>query len=231
MLHKFSDALSTFGLRKAPPVDLESAMRQLEAQHAAEDALIPSVPLQSRHIRNLKVVLDRSEFLDYMPKNGVAAEIGIAHGDFSAMILERTSPRLLHLIDYFDSRDTSAGQYDEIAARFAPQVAAGEVVIHKGLSTDALAKFPDAYFDWVYLDTGHDYASTVLELELCRHKVKPDGIIAGHDYVTGAWSGWYRYGVVEAVHAVCVEHDYEMLYLTHEPHRHLSFALRALGSQ
>jgi hypothetical protein len=210
---------------------LEAAKQQLEAQHAAEGALIPSVSLQSRHIRNLKVVLDRSEFLDCMPKNSVAAEIGIAQGDFSAMILERTNPRTLHLIDYFDFNDFSAGQYSEIAARFAPQVAAGEVVIHKGLSTVELAKFPDAYFDWVYLDTGHDYASTVLELELCRHKVKPGGIIAGHDYVTGAWSSWYRYGVIEAVHAVCVEHDYEMLYLTHEPHRHLSFALCSINSQ
>ena len=78
----------------------------------------------------------------------------------------------------------------------------------------------------MYLDTGHDFTTTYQELEMCCAKVKPGGIIGGHDYVTGHWLGWYRYSVIEAVNTFCVKYNWEMIYLTHEAHRHLSYALR-----
>ena len=110
----------------------------------------------------------------------------------------------------------------------AAQIQDGQVVIHQGLSTAELAKFPDMYFDWVYLDTSHDYESTRQELELCRAKVKANGSLTGHDYVTGYWVGHCRYGVIEAVHAFCIQYDWEMIYLTHETHRHLSFVIQPM---
>jgi predicted O-methyltransferase YrrM len=115
-----------------------------------------------------------------------------------------------------------------VEGRFREEIAAGKVVIDLGLSTDALPKFPDATFDWVYIDTDHGYPITAAELEIARTKVKPGGIIAGHDYVTGNWDGGIRYGVVEAVHEFCVKHDWELILLTHETDRHLSFAIRRI---
>ena len=35
---------------------------------------------------------------------------------------------------------------------------------------------------WAYVDLTHRYAPTVKELELLRRKVRPGGIIAGHDW-------------------------------------------------
>ena len=38
------------------------------------------------------------------------------------------------------------------------------------------------FFDFIYIDTTHQYDQTVLELELAYKKIKNNGIVAGHDY-------------------------------------------------
>jgi hypothetical protein len=83
----------------------------------------------------------------------------------------------------------------------------------------------------VYIDTSHAYEQTVKELELCRHKVKSGGIIAGHDYCQGSIARSISYGVVQAVHEFCTTHDWEMVYLTLEDHMHWSYALSAINDR
>ena len=59
----------------------------------------------------------------------------------------------------------------------------------------------------------HDYATPAIELVLIRSKMKPSGLICGHDYTHAAGSAYYErveskdrgdaynsYGVIEAVH-------------------------------
>jgi predicted O-methyltransferase YrrM len=196
---------------------------------SAQSARIPKVELEARHIANLRIVTDRKAFLEQLPKGGVVAEAGVDHGDFSAMILAITQPQRLHLIDMWSSKRYHGGLQDIVRDKFKKQIASGQVHIDLGLSTDVLQRYPDATFDWVYIDTDHGYVVTAAELELCRLKVKPGGIIAGHDYVTGNWDGGVRYGVVEAVHEFCVKYDWELILLTHETDRHLSFAIRKMS--
>lgn len=195
---------------------------------AAKSRTIPRVELQPRHIRNARIVLDRSAFLDALPKHGVVAEAGVNRGDFSAEILAITKPEKLHLVDIWASARYHGGLEQLVRDRFAREIADERVLIERGLSTEVLRRFPDGYFDWVYIDTDHSYETTAAELEIARRKVKPGGIIGGHDYVTGNWDGGVRYGVVEAVHEFCVRHDWELVLLTHETDRHLSFAIRAI---
>ncbi|HQV39124.1 MAG TPA: class I SAM-dependent methyltransferase [Flavobacteriales bacterium] len=201
--------------------------RLLGVVRKEHSAAIPRVELSEKHLRNLRVVPDREAFLQQLPKHGTVAEVGVASGDFSAMILRLNDPVVLHLVDFWGSDRYAPGRA-KVEGRFREEIAAGKVVIDLGLSTDALPKFPDATFDWVYIDTDHGYPITAAELEIARTKVKPGGIIAGHDYVTGNWDGGIRYGVVEAVHEFCVKHDWELILLTHETDRHLSFAIRRI---
>lgn len=193
----------------------------------AQSGRIPRVELEARHLRNLRVVLDRSAFLEALPKGGEVAEMGVAHGDFSAMILDICKPSKLHLVDFWGSERYASGRV-RVETRFQQQIQEGRVVIDLGLSTDVLPRFRNGQFDWVYIDTDHGYEVTAAELELARTKVKPGGIIAGHDYITGNWDGGVRYGVVEAVHEFCVKYNWELILLTHETDRHLSFAIREL---
>ncbi|MBK9175525.1 MAG: class I SAM-dependent methyltransferase [Flavobacteriales bacterium] len=172
------------------------------------------------------MVINRAAFLDMLPKGGIVAEAGVDRGDFSARILAITKPKKLHLIDIWGSKRYHGGLQQSVRQRFASEIASGLAQIDLGWSTAVLEQFPDGYFDWIYIDTDHGYKVTAAELAIARTKVKPSGIIAGHDYVTGNWDGGVRYGVVEAVHEFCVKHDWELVLLTHETDRHLSFAIR-----
>jgi hypothetical protein len=195
-----------------------------------QSARIPKVELQEKHIRNLRTVLDRTAFLNALPKGGIVAEAGVDKGDFSAMILAITKPQRLHLIDIWSSTRYHGGLEAVVRTKFEKELASGQVQIDLGLSTDVLSTFPDGHFDWIYIDTDHGYDVTAAELAIARTKVKKGGVIAGHDYSTCNWDGGVRYGVVEAVHEFCVEHDWELILLTHETDRFLSFAIREIGT-
>lgn len=200
----------------------QAADRQLRATHARE--------LSAEQIRNLRVVPTRADLLALLPRGGVVAEVGAAFGEFSREILDVCAPRKLYLVDLWDP---ASGRYgtpalDATRARLAPEIAAGRVEIVRALSWDGLASLPDASLDWVYLDAAHDFASVRRDLEASLPKLRDGGIIAGHDYTLWSSQGMHRWGVVEAVNALCVRDGWEMVYLTHEAHRHLSFAIRKL---
>src|SRR5687767_6022213 len=54
------------------------------------------------------VLTSRQELLRHLPKGGIAAEIGVADGDYSAAILASAEPRELHLIDPWSHLETGA---------------------------------------------------------------------------------------------------------------------------
>jgi len=81
------------------------------------------------------------------------------------------------------------------------------VYIRHGYSTDVVADFDSAYFDWIYIDSAHSYDVTRDELRAYARTVKPNGMMAGHDYKMTNWRKHLRYGVVEAVHEFCVEFE------------------------
>ena len=49
-------------------------------------------------------------------------------------------------------------------------------------SLEAAPLIPDHSLDFAYVDARHDYASVLEDLEAWFPKVKPGGILAGHDY-------------------------------------------------
>lgn len=211
------------------PAFLKEFVRsRISGMMQAQGKKIPFVKLQEKHIRNLKVVVDRSTLLGLLPANAIVAELGVDHGDFSAKILSIAKPQKLHLVDVWGSERYHDGLSKLVNEKFSKEIATNQVVINRGYSTDEMAKFPDNYFDWVYIDTDHTYNTTAAELAISAKKVKKGGIIAGHDYVTGSIDRVTRYGVVEAVHEFCVKNNWEMVYITHETHRYLSFAIREI---
>ena len=194
----------------------------------ATEEHIPETILRNEHVRNATLLPDRIELLKHLPKHGVVAELGVDEGNFSQAILQHNLPRELHLVDVWDSDRYNTGKRRHVEQRFTREIANGSVVIDIGLSTDVAEKFPDALFDWIYIDTDHSYKTTKAELDLYASKVKPKGIIAGHDYIVGNWDGAVRYGVIEAVHEFCVQHNWEILHLTMELNTFPSFAIRRM---
>lgn len=189
---------------------------------------IPSVALGRENTQNCELLLNRSEMLSKLKKGGKVAEVGVARGDFSELILRITEPDSLHLIDIWNSRTYGAGLFKQVTAKFKGEIDEGRIRIHRKLSADAAGDFENDYFDWIYIDTTHSYDTTREKLARYASKVKRNGIIAGHDYTTENWDSLNRYGVIEAVHEFCVKYGWELAYLTVEPTENRSFAIRRI---
>ncbi|HEY5464283.1 MAG TPA: class I SAM-dependent methyltransferase [Hanamia sp.] len=203
----------------------------LEKRKEAEK-VIPKVDLDFKHIENLVVLKNRIELLKRLPQNAVCSEVGVNEGEFSEQILHIIKPKKLHLIDAWgDVTRYHDGLKLKVAEKFALNIESQQIEINVGLSTDVLKTFPDNYFDWVYLDTDHTYKTTASELNILKNKVKIDGIIAGHDYIIGNWMGDCRYGVIEAVNELCVNDNWEIVYITINKNEMPSFAMRRIQNR
>jgi len=73
------------------------------------------------------------------------------------------------------------------------------VIVVKGCSFEILESYPDEYFDYVYLDGGHDYNTVHKDIQVLEKKVKNHGIIAFNDFTYFTMSDNYEYGVYRAV--------------------------------
>ena len=62
-------------------------------------------------------------------------------------------------------------------------------------SEQAADQVMDESLDFVFIDAQHDYHSVINDIGLWAPKVKPGGLISGHDYNHNKFPG-----VVEAVH-------------------------------
>lgn len=127
-------------------------------------------------------------------------------GRFSRMLVNRTRPRKLHLIDpwlclederylrsHYGARHSDQAvmdaRYARVLDRFAEEIRSSSVEVHRSFSQDAVAAFPDDYFDFIYLDGDHHYEAVVADLDAYFPKVQSGGLIIGDDYSDERWWG------------------------------------------
>jgi Methyltransferase domain len=213
----------------SPKTVVAFASNIIREQKEAYEKELPKIELDSMHTAKCVVLPNRSILLEKLPSGGVVAELGVDKGSFSQKILTINKPSKLHLVDAWDTVRYGEDKAQLVRQQFEAQIAAEKLQLHRGYSTDRAADFPDQYFDWIYIDTSHLYQTTFDELRAYAPKMKPGGIIAGHDFVTGNWVAGLRYGVREAVYEFCVEAGWEFIFITMEIGDHPSFAIRKLG--
>lgn len=173
---------------------------------------------------------NRSELLKALPRGGVVAEIGVADGDYSSKIFSLNEPAYLHLIDAWDTERYSQG-LERVQSKFAREIAAGSVMLHRGHSVDILPTLANKSFDWLYLDTTHEYTDTIQELRLCASLVKDGGHIAGHDFCTGNPYIGLPYGVIQAVYEFCAEYRWGFEYIALVDDGHFTFCLKQISHE
>lgn len=127
----------------------------------------------------------------------VGAEVGVWEGKMAEKLLER--PGLtLYMVDRWvppeegDSYLTSGAAYAlepkevyervyvkarEVAKRFP-----GRAYILRGDSARTAAQFEDGSLDFVFIDGDHSYQGVARDIAAWRSKVKPGGLLSGHDY-------------------------------------------------
>lgn len=130
---------------------------------------------------------------DYFPnKNYKMIEIGSYMGE-STMLFAST-----HIFDTIFSIDPHVGDeefndmhgYDwkfikneyKLNTRFF-----NNIVHLADYSYNVNNKFKDDSIDFIYIDGNHSYEALKKDFELFLPKLKPGGIIAGHDWVPGVW--------------------------------------------
>ena len=143
------------------------------------------------------------------------AEIGVFKGTFSKFLYEHLQPSKLVLFDLFEGQMCSGNQdgnfveYTDLAKDFVQiqewAKSKPEIVFEKGDSSTLLSRYPDQFFEMIYIDGDHSYGGVKRDLEQAVKKVKPGGWIMGHDYEMNMNKAKtvYNFGVKRAVDEFC----------------------------
>ena len=134
--------------------------------------------------------------LNAMGLLGTGAEIGVKQAVFSDYILKHWNGARFISIDpwlsvdweeYIDRSNVTQDEFDEnyditktCLAKYG-----GRSEIWRLTSVEAAERVPPGSMDFVYIDARHDYESVKEDLHAWFDKVRPGGVLAGHDYADG----------------------------------------------
>lgn len=126
-------------------------------------------------------------------KRGV--ELGIAFGGHSKSILEKTNIEKLYGVDYYkessDSTDNfywdmvpySQQDYDNMYEFTNERLSSfGDRFVMIRNTTSLAYDQVNEIVDFIFIDALHTYEGVLGDLEIWYNKVKPGGLISGHDY-------------------------------------------------
>jgi len=117
-------------------------------------------------------------------------EVGVDRGLFSEVLCKDNPNLHLNCVDpwaslayepntYINEKQPYFDEcYEETVKRLAPY----NCTIIRKTSMDALSDFEDNSLDFVYIDANHDFLNFTQDLHYWMKKVRPGGIISGHDY-------------------------------------------------
>jgi hypothetical protein len=129
-------------------------------------------------------------YFQYKPV--VGAEIGVCHGDTACDMIKKLNIKKIYLIDAFkmyndydcwvpgNTQEWYDNEYIKLKNRMA--IYGDKVEIIKKFSNEAYKMFPDEFFDFIYIDTLHDYTYIMEDLKNWYPKIKVDGVFGGHGF-------------------------------------------------
>ncbi len=202
----------------------------------------PLLPMEC--VRHCRVLPDRGHILRYLPKDIVFAEVGVALGDFTALVLQTCAVRHFLGIDIFTMHQypdswggrvgEALGELDHVSfyrRRFAAEIDAGRLTVLQGDSRQCLAELANQSVDVFYVDASHHYESVRDELALVRQKLVPGGLIILNDYTMFDQFRLMPYGVVRATNEFMIEHRWEMVFFALHQDMFCDVVLRELPRQ
>lgn len=191
-----------------------------------------SVALRPTYGRSLSFVMGRDEFPHVLNARGLVgsgAEVGVMKGEYSELLLRTWRGRRLISIDSWplaegvdpDDPVRGVGAQDafiaETRSRLAPFGERSE--IRRADSLAAAAEFEPGSLDFVYIDADHEYESVRADIHAWHERIRPGGLLCGHDYYDGYRDG-AMYGVARAVDEFCASRGLSVhTTLREEPER------------
>jgi methyltransferase family protein len=139
-------------------------------------------------------------FLNREKLLGEGAEIGVAHGAFARSVLLDWSGKRYWMIDPWTSQDPAVyKEKQEEAWKYERwyeecidiQLKDPRVLCLRGYSSRIVSQFEDNQLDWVYIDGNHDFEHVSEDIRLWYPKVRPGGLVSGHDCYNSTEGGHY----------------------------------------
>ena len=199
-----------------PSAPLQSFAAHSRHLHLPRAAL--RAALRVTYPTRLAVVPSRTELPELLNRRGLlgcGAEIGVKQGHFSEEILRRWRGR--HLVSIDPWSEAGAEDYEDVAnvaqpvhERFYAETQrrlarfGARSTIWRTTGAQAAKRVLHHSLDFVYIDARHDYDSVMRDLADWHDKVRPGGLLAGHDYLDGDRPEG-RFGVKSAVDEFCAE--------------------------
>ena len=144
----------------------------------------------------IKVDADRfrgltSMFKDLGFKKGV--EVGVNNGRYSKWIMIKAKPDKLYLVDpykeyasyvesHYNGQDVFDQYYENAKTRLKQWTDQARTEFIRKESMSAVEDFVDNSLDFVFIDGNHTFEYVVNDIAEWEKKIKPGGIISGHDY-------------------------------------------------
>ena len=148
----------------------------------------------------------------------VGAEVGVESGAYSEVLCKKIPGLKLYSVDAWQpyheyrihvSKDKLDGFYAAAKERLAPF----NVTLVRKFSVEAARMFEDASLDFVYIDANHDFVHVAQDIDAWARKVRPGGIVAGHDYLRTR-GGKYICHVKDVVQAWAYSHTISPWFVT-----------------
>lgn len=133
------------------------------------------------------------KFVDTINPNGKIAEIGVWKGKsicYLGVLIKNSNKDIkVYAIDTWKKMETEnyhtneQFENDELYNTFLKTIEPiSDIIIpQRGTSLEICEKFPDKYFDAVFIDACHDYECAKQDILHWLPKVKTNGILSGHD--------------------------------------------------
>ena len=126
--------------------------------------------------------------------HSIGVEVGVLDGRFAEWMLRTwKSSTAYYLVDpwvphdetYRDASKQSAQDAANFMRAAEQRVApfGGRATLLRNFSADAARRFSAASVDFVFIDARHSYDAVLEDLHAWWPKLRPGGILAGHDYV------------------------------------------------
>lgn len=120
----------------------------------------------------------------------VGAEIGTSKGRYAKWLFAKIKGLKLYCIDPWEVYDDyvelhdKAGQpmFDGFFEETKQRLAGKNVEFIRKFSMDAVNDFADNSLDFVFIDGNHTFEYAIVDIAAWSKKVRPEGIISGHDY-------------------------------------------------
>lgn len=154
----------------------------------------------------------------------VGVEVGTEGGKYAKCLLSKMPALFLSCVDCWESysgyrekmKDQQAQYFFKAQEALNPFQDRCKMI--KGYSMDVVRDIPDNSLDFVYIDGNHNFINVANDIAEWSKKVKPGGIVAGHDF-THNNVGYERTDVDFVVSAWTKAHNIKVWFVTEEGDR------------